>query len=763
MIEGRKMMTLGDRGDDGRKVRLALAGLLMISASSAALAQSGPAGAAAVAGANDVKNTDRTQLEEIVVTANKRQETLLRAPVAVSALPMITLQKAGVVGIQDLNSIAPNTQVRTIGADNGLQFSIRGVSNSDFNDTANPAVGTYIDGVYVGRTQGLAGALYDLERIEVLRGPQGTLYGRNSTGGNVNILTATPKQQFGASADLSYGNYNDIRLNAMVNVPVSENLAVRAAITYHRNDGYIRTMGNTLNRYAKADEYAGRVTALWKPSYMLSWRLSIDNYTSHGTPGLDQVTAPNGKPASGTPYNQPVSGVQEPALFVNNLMIRSRVDLKLSDTLSLAYIAGYQHVKDKPQTVLVNSPFFRNTPSKTYNQEVNLNFDSGIFQNIVGASYLHQKFFSRGGADFIFNSPADFVFLAHGDATTEAWGIFDQLTVKVADGLKLTGGGRYSSETFTEKDNQFTTCPLTLYPPAQFPIRTLLPRQFTLPGCASVGGLSGATTDGRVKSSKWTYRAGLEYEVSNSTSSYATVTTGFKAGGLNLGTTVPASDFTYNPENVTNYELGVKTRLLGNSLGFNVALFYTTYKDIQVTQLSLTGLANVTTNAAGARMYGAEIEGQWQITGNDRFNGFFNYLNATYTNYRNAVDEQTGAMVPSLNGNYQPYAARFSARGQYFHDFDLASGAKITAMGAIYWQTKTYLRAFNLPIDRVPSYTKSDLELSYSDPTDRFTASAFVHNLENKAIRNGGYAFVGSYLSSYSPPRTYGVRIGYKY
>jgi iron complex outermembrane receptor protein len=174
-------------------------------------------------------------------------------------------------------------------------------------------------------------------------------------------------------------------------------------------------------------------------------------------------------------------------------------------------------------------------------------------------------------------------------------------------------------------------------------------------------------------------------------------------------------------------------------------------------------VAEITNNAAKASIYGTEIEGQWSMTLKDHLNGFFDYLHATYSDYRNAVDQQTGIVYPNLSGNTLAFAPRYSAKLSYAHEFDLPNGGTITPFGTVYYQSISYLREFDLPIDRVQAYTKSSVNIEYADPTHRWNVDGYVNNLENSVIRTGGATAVGLYWSSYELPRTYGVRIGYKY
>ena len=221
---------------------------------------------------------------DIIVTAEKQATSVNKTPIAITALAGDKLLEQNVKSVADLTGIAPNVQIHTIGVDSYVGVSIRGITNTDYGAAANPAVSTYVDGIYVALPQGFASEIYDLDRIEVLRGPQGTLYGRNATGGNLNVVTADPKWAFGGMADLSYGSYNDVLAHAVVNLPVSDTFAVRVGGFFHRSDGFWNTQGTTARNYGAADDIGARVTALWKPSDTFKWRLSYSGSVSKGTP-----------------------------------------------------------------------------------------------------------------------------------------------------------------------------------------------------------------------------------------------------------------------------------------------------------------------------------------------------------------------------------------------------------------------------------------------------------------------------------------------
>jgi iron complex outermembrane receptor protein len=700
-----------------------------------------------------------TDLQEIVVTALKRSESLSKAPLAVSALSQAELTSAGVVGLQDMTSAFPSVEMKMVGVNDSLEVTVRGITNSDFNPGGSPAVATYVDGIYLARTQGLNGDLFDVDRVEVLRGPQGTLYGRNSTGGNVNVVTADPKNTFGASVDVSYGNYNDVQTRAMVNLPITDDLAIRGAFTTRRSDGYFETQGATSTAYAAADNYAGRLTGLWTPSSDFKWRLALEYSVTGGTPDLEFATGPNGRPLDGLGvYDRPVSSEPEPSNYVRNFMVRSRMDWQLGSHLSISYLAGYEDLSYSDLWALAATSVaadnltegHRTGGDQSYSQELDLNFDWNGLKNIFGANYLYES--ERDYDDYIAYT-LDLNYRGGTSlgptATDESWGVFDQATYAVVERLRLTAGVRYSTENKGNSLNGFGQefCPLNTS------LNTALSQMYT-PGCSFS---LEAPVHGTWSNTNW--KAGVDYDITDAILAYGSVTTGFKAGGLNIGGNITPE--AYSPEKVTSYELGVKGHFFDNRVTLYADGFYMDYTDLQVTQLS--GTADITNNAAKAKIYGTEMQGEWRITPNDHLNGFFDYLHATYGDYGNAVDELSGIVYPSLSGNTLPNAPRYSFKLAYGHQFDLPDGGALTPSAAVYYQSVSYLREFDLPIDTVQAYTKTSLNMTWTDPTRRWNVDAYVNNLENSVVRDGGITAFGLYWSTYDPPRTYGLRVGYKY
>ena len=729
---------------------------LVVALSTSAIAQNSQAGA--------------EDLGEIVVTAQKSTESIYKVPLAITAISGDALLDQGVMAVKDLTSVAPNVQIHTIGVDSFVGVTIRGISNGSYTPDANPAVSTYVDGIYVGLPVGFAGEMYDLERLEILRGPQGTLYGRNATGGNLNLITASPKSTFGGSADLSYGSYGDVLAHGVVNVPVSDTLALRASAFTHRSDGYFTGPQTTARGYGVADDYGARLTALFKPSNNFSWRLSYSGYFSHGTPGASIATGSDGKPLNGLPvYKQPASPDPEPYNSIQSDAVRSRMDWNATEDITVSYIAGYQHAGLAyawGTTGQVGAP--ANAAYQIYSSgysanstfhEVDVAYKSERFKNLLGGSFYYEA--DRGGEIAL-----KFPILGIGGlipsssgAAKRSSGIFDQATYSILPDLRLTAGVRYSNDfQKSPAGSAATYCLLSVNP--TLTVLDYLSISAKTPGCFGSAPASRASASfGKV-----TWRGGVEYDVTPDVMSYATVSTGYKQGGVQP-TAIPPFPTSFLPETVTNYETGLKGRFFGKSLSLSAAAFLTDYKDLQVFQYIATGTAQgtLTTNAGAARIYGVELEGNWNFSPVDRVSTFFTYTHARFTQFNNAVDSRTNAVIPSLAGNQLPNAPDYTFRLQYAHDFGLPNGATLTPQGTFYCQTRSYTQFINDPAFRIRPYTKSDLDITYTTPDQKWSLSAYVYNVENNIVRNSDYSGPNTVFSDFGPPRTWGVRAAAKF
>jgi iron complex outermembrane receptor protein len=703
---------------------------------------------------NSHKNTE--ELQEVTVTAEKSATLLSKTPIAVSAITQEQLTNAGVRSLSDLTVATPNVQIEQFAFTGATYVAIRGIISKDWSETGDSDVGMYIDGVATPRSYGLDSAFYDLERVEVLRGPQGTLYGKDATAGNMNIITAAPEQQFAAETDYGYGNYGDVISHAMVNFPINDTLAIRGSVVFHRNNGYFDTEGTTTRNYGATDEYGGRISALWQPTDTFKWRFTIDDFISNNTEALAIATGADGRPiGGGSVYSRPVPSTPEPKQHITNFMARSRTDWQISSDLSLSYIFGFQAVDQNYATALPVSNALFATPgemaaygnSRNRNQyhEFNLSYESNRIKNLFGFNYTTERTESIYNNQLILDDFNEVII--EPDAADSSWGVFDQVTYNLTDNLHLTAGIRKSKDYKNVGSKAVAICPLDYF----------------YGGGALPASCAQTPWNGTGSWSATTWKAGVDYDITDKIMSYVTVSTGYKAGGINA--VAPSPEQNYRPEHNTNYEVGVKGRYLDGKATLNADFFYEDYKDIDVDYWvynSSSGGTFLTENAARAAIWGPELDGSLLLTSADRIDGFLNYLHATYTDYQNAKDPLT-SITYDLDGYSLPNAPRVSARLQYSHDFSLPAGARLTPMAAVYWQSVSYLREFNLADDKVPAYSKTSLRLTYTSSAGHWQVQGYVDNLEDNAVRVGVSNLIGAYNSWYAPPRTFGVTAKYQY
>jgi iron complex outermembrane receptor protein len=698
------------------------------------------------------------ELQEIVVTASKRSETLSKAPLAVSALSQDQLTQEGITSAKDLTKEVPNLSLAVNGVGDAVVINLRGIQSSNIFPDGDPAVAVYVDGINIPRTQGLNGDLYDLARVEVLRGPQGTLYGRNATAGSINIVTAPPTQVSAGHVDVSYGAFSDEALHSFVNIPVADTFALRAVFTMHRNDGYFDNEKTVRHNYDRANDVFGRLTGLWNPSPNFSWQLAVADFNSLGTSNPGIATGPNGAPADGLAvFDRPASDNPQPYDHVNTFGVRSRMDAQLNEALSVQYIAGYGRVIYANRQVSLGSPLpyvlgesqadieLSDSLNENYSHEIDLTFDHGGLHNILGGTDFHER--NHNIANFtVYNFGIDYDFTIP-DTWQESFGLFDQAVYEVRPGVRLIGGVRYSHDAKAKEGEFISYCPpftpyngSYAYNPACF---------VQIPDAE------------RGNWSKVTWKVGADMDVGDNALVFASIATGYKAGGLSDANAPGLLPPPYQPENVTNYELGFKARPFDGRVQLNADFFYMSYKNLQVTQVQQP-IGQLTANAAAASIYGVELESTWIASPHDKLSGFLNLLHATYGRFQNAVDAQTNIVYPSLAGNSLPQAPKLSAKLRYQHDFSLPNGATLTPAGSVYYQSHAFLREFNLPIDRVPAYSKSAASLTYRSAT-HWSLEGYGENLENHSIRTAQFLLAGTYLSYYDPPRTYGIRFNYDF
>lgn len=768
-------------------------------ASISVIAMASPANAQTSSNAAGAAEDTQYGLADIVVTAQRRAENLQKVGIAVSAVTGDSLTKAGISQPDDLGKLVPALQVQP-SAGSSVSIYLRGVGAQSGNAYAENAIAFNFGGVYIGRPTAPVGTFFDLERVEVVKGPQGTLYGRNATGGAINVLPARPKTgELGGNVNLEYGNYDNKRASGALNIPIGDVVALRVAGQVVDRNGYLSD--------GTQDEkgQAARVSLLVEPSSDWS-ALFVADYFHLGGKGQGSVLAPGSGFPAGTGLNGAPSldnriGASDPRSIAalaayaatlggppfcggfGNLLASGCVITPANDSYldnqyygisatiegnmgfgTLTVIPAYRRTETRENGYI---PGFRiNKVEKTDQSSIEVRLTSNSDQQLR---------YVLGGYYFVENQDADNFFTLGNLSTnrftprltTKSYAAFGQLTFDISNSFRLIGGARYTNET---KDavtrNAAGGLPGAIYPNLGDP--------FT----------------GHLNFQKVTWKAGVEWDAAPQSLLYANVATGFKSGGF-FTALPPANSFA--PEKLTAYTLGAKNRFLDNKLQFNVEAFYWDYRDQQVTFVGGVATANgiqsggITVNAGKATMYGAEVEAVFAPTPLDQFTANIQYLRGKYDSLVFDAFSNTGAALrqgcdilssrlanPGVNnarlyttdcsGQQTINSPRWTANLGYQRTFALGAMRLIAAANTRI-ESSRELALNYLPETRQGSYMMSDASLTLEGPDRRWSLTGYINNIEDKTLlSNAGLKpVIDVVYVALRPPRTYGARMSYKF
>jgi iron complex outermembrane receptor protein len=756
-------------------------------------------------------NEPNGPMAEVIVTATKRATPLQKTPVAITALSAANLQDNHVQTLLDVVNLVPGFQATGQGDHGVTTMTLRGVGNdSAKTEYADPEVATFVDGIYSPRPEGATSLLFDLDSIEVLRGPQGTLWGRNSTVGAVNIQTAKPvlKQQSG-SVEAGVGDYRRLGARGAINVPLGDTAALRIAVIHEQHDGYVDYQrlpipsqasqraayiaggGNAATfqpinpnlfitggpKYGAQDQSAVRLSLLWQPIPALKWNLAYERFADRGTLPMNLMQ----EPRAGQDRWSALIDIA-PTLERDTDTFRSRAEYALSDSLALTYIAGYSKFDgsstfDQDGGVAVPTSFntgatyqgnntvgskyknysheleLQSTGTQTVDWQVGLYYgaeDNSIRFDIPVFNGTQQGSVSWQGS---FIQPKE---------TVESAAAFGQATWNLGTNWHLTGGVRYTHDKRTnEGGNGYTWNydPNVPQVPLSGSIDPTQPGQGYNPGVPS--------NEGRYSGSKTTGLLRAAYDINRNHMLYASYSTGYKSGGLQDG------GKTYGAETLTNYEVGSKSTFMGGALTVNNSLYFEDFKDFQfsapVTNPDGTrGLA--TNNAEGAKIWGLESEISARLTPDDRLQ-----LALAWTpkaKLGRLIGGSNDYILPpcavpgistclDVTGNRMPHTPKFSAQVQYRHMFRLEDGSSVAPRISAHYETGTTLSVFDLGApDRQKSYTRADVGLRYTSGTGKWWVDGFVRNVSDATIKTSAMNAFGPWVAQYVPPRTFGINTG---
>ncbi len=695
-------------------------------------------------------------IEEIVVTAQKRAQNVQDVPISITALSEQALEKRGIDNPQDLQSFVPGlTFGETV--QGKPQLTLRGVGTENATIGGDPGVALHIDGHYIQEPSYLTRDFFDLARVEVLRGPQGTLYGRNSIGGTINIITNKPTDEFEAKVGAMAGNYGARRINGFVSGPLIDNVLLgRLAVVDDERDGYIENVSPLASHDVDDSDYTSvRTSLLYTPSdvlevYLKSYYYEDDSSTAYFLFPNPFPTAPNF--VNGSPnfwLNLGLVGTnisaQDPRKISQNApndasaqASGASIDISwdLGDYIFKS-LSSYDNsekntLTDFDGTDASSLDQTLNSETRTFSQELQLSSNSAddSLRWIAGLYYFTEDARFYLANDFTEIYGPNLVTFGFGEVDTTSFGAFGQMDIPVGDQTNITVGLRYTKD---EKD--FV--------------------DFFLFGIPLI---DGAVSD---EWEKVTGRLGIQHHLSDDVMLFASLSNGFKAGGTAIAT------LPYDPETVDSLEFGVKSTLLDSQLQLNVSGFYNDYKDRQEFRFSLQSISPVIENAAGVTVYGIDIESIYIPVENLQINTMLSYQRGRYDEFDTRDQTNPAAGLQDLSGNSLARTPewKFSVGAQY--EWSLGNVGSLLARIDYSWVDEQWFRPQNRDIDRASPYHKTNARLSWASVDESWQVSAFVDNIENDDIANNqsqSSGFLGhEYVATYQPPRTYGVKFEYTF
>lgn len=720
--------------------RRALLGSVTLVASVAAWS-----GSAAAQGV-EAAATDASTVEELIVTAERRATNLQDTPIAISAFSAQALADRKIDSVRDLAGQVPNLSISRVTISHTTQtYSLRGVGEGD--PIQEPVLAVYVDDVYIPRQIGSMIEFNDLERIEVLRGPQGTLYGRNSSAGALRVITRDPGRELRLKGEVGLGNYGAVDVRALVEGPISDTLSGSLSYIHHSRDGVTDnpTLGHDVNRI-DLDAYRGKLR--WTPNDDLDVLLTLNALRDRSD---SRSYIPVRQPGGGFDKGLSFSEV-EPKQDLDQISGSLRIAYDLSDALQLKSITAYGGFNLNPvnydndgEAALIQKNLIHYN-DQYYTQELQLNGDYGRIKFTTGLFYLHERFYverdgySRRNAQNTnpVTTPGNYNFLrAHNVTNTDAYAVFGEATWSATERLKITAGLRWTNE---EKTFTFDNAVLNLAGQVVAP---------------SIRGQSDKIW------SAITPKLSVQYAWTPDILQYVTYSKGFKSGGFdNRATRLDLATLPFAPEDVITYETGLKSELLDHRLRANLAVFYNDYQNLQVSFYDPIYVGSRRGNAGQAHSYGVELETEARIT--DALSAQFSagYLFAVYDEYRGA-----GGAGVNADGNRLTNSPRWSLSGGATWEVPVEiPGALRVGVNAQY-QTKTYSNAIPSPGGQheIPAQGFLNAVATWTSPDPHWSVVLSARNLldSGKLVSSTYTPSTGVYYQNFPDPRTVLVTLRY--
>jgi len=666
------------------------------------------------------------------VTAQRRAQSVQDVPLTVNAFDAETLEERQVDSLADVTALTAG--VKFSEQSNVGNINIRGVGTALISGGGEGSAAIHIDGVYLPQVKAFALAQFDLGAIEILRGPQGTLYGRNSTAGVINIQSKRPTNVLSAGVFMGYGNYNLIRGGIYVSGPVADGLNARVYAQKEGRDSYIY---NSLQerRLKDSTSFGGRFALDWTGSPGFESELRYTHVRQEGAELVQDAfdeSYPILPPGfyDFDPYRVSVAGEYAGKRGLDLVSWRNTFDI--ADGIQLVSLSGYSNfTSDNLFDVFgsaIPAPETTSTDTDTYSQELIVKGDTGTLDWLLGAFYMRRDEENHTFADFS-NILGSFTIIDQESRQTSA-SVFADATFHLSDATRVFAGARYLKETLDQD----------LYVAA-------IVGEDTIVQCAP------DMPTQRSRDDAFTGRVGIQQDLSDDVMFYGQASRGYKAPGFSQS----ACGNSFDPETVNALEAGVKSMLLDRRLRLNLSAFYYDIKNLQIEIANPLGIPAI--NVPKSESYGAELEASFRPTSDLTLDASVSWLHARYKRFLN---QDTNLGVPvgaSLAGNALNNSPNFSANLGARYRISIGRGS-LTPQANIYMTTKYQVREVNQPYLVQDGYTQTNMSLTYRlDDDQGFYIRGYVKNLENEAVLAGVTAF-GGVMGPFQPPRTYGFELG---
>lgn len=690
------------------------------------------------------KPAEKDQLESIVITARKIAEPASKAPIAVTAISSEVLKDAGVVGVSDIGNVAPGVIMGRDGF--GVNINIRGVTTTDTTSKGLPGVAFNVDGVAISRPVAQGLSFFDIDHVEVLRGPQGTLYGKSTTGGAVNVITAKPEFEDQGSLVGEIGNFNTRRLEAVVNKQVSESVAIRVAANTNDRDGFLKPDDGSPARNDQHDR-ALRLSALFKLAPETTLLLSG---TQAKVSGVGFSTVPGFEKRVGGTYDDQSKVFGNPfGGNINEQYNRFNAELNIGlGPATITYVGSRSTFDTDDFTSTTYDPA-TNRNQYAWRHYVGHNVETshelrfanskpGKLNWVVGLNYSDE---SVGESDHNLNAPVSNPTVAAStngidpvnNTTHDSTGVFGQATWSLTDQMSLLLGARQSTDK-TARVGTFAAGPS--------------------PSCSNaLADCIGGPNNGDQSATVMTYRVGVNYQLTPDQLLYSAAATGYKPGGFNDFDPRTNGTAPYDPEELISYEIGYKGRITKN-LQFNSNLYYYDYKKDQISSLAnINGSFVIYTRSVPTTLYGWENELVYRASENDMIRGSLSFSHSSYGNFMAGLFQNVDWSGKSLDKTPSTVISV-----SYDHKWRLQSGATIKGRVGMRYSDGYLVSDFVGAVQyKQDAFTKTDLSLTYTSSDTLFYVQGFVNNIEDKFQMT---SVGGNNDFGVTTPRFYGIRVG---